>query len=404
VVVKRSRTVLVACGLGLILGSQAVYTVLLAAPDGARIRSPEASTPVDRTFVAAGDAWMRGGMDGISVTAQPVGRAGQASLRVEASRDTVRHRGRALFGLSTWSARVTLPADGRWEIRAAVAAADGRIIQSACRVLTIRQGTVRREFRSWTPEHLVPFALIAAVSIGLGLAARHARRRDPLAGARLLDRAALWMSLVLWGNELAYQLYWFAIGGWSPATALMLQMCGMSILLLPILSFTGNPRTRQFLFDVLYFWGIGGALQALIAPDIGASGFPAYRYFSFFLSHGLIIALTGLTAMAGGMRITIRSLVRALVVTNLLLLPIYGVDMFLRLIPPYDPGSYFVLAYPPPTGSVVDIFAEMFGPSPRYVIGLELMGIAVFGVLYLPWPIGRLLHVRHQERQVRERP
>jgi uncharacterized membrane protein YwaF len=90
------------------------------------------------------------------------------------------------------------------------------------------------------------------------------------------------------------------------------------------------------------------------------------------------------------MRITIRSLGRALAVTTALLVPVYGVDRLLQLIPPYDQGGYFVLAYPPPTGSVVDVFAEVFGPSPRYVVGLVLMGIAVFGVLYLPWPLSRL--------------
>jgi hypothetical integral membrane protein (TIGR02206 family) len=170
----------------------------------------------------------------------------------------------------------------------------------------------------------------------------------------------------------------------------MLQMCGLSILLLPVMLFSESPRIRQFLFDLLYFWGIGGALQALIAPDIGASGFPAYRYFSFFLSHGLIVSSTVVMAMAGGLRITFRSFLRALVVTNVLLIPVYGIDQLLRLVPPYDPGNYFVLGYPPPTGSIVDLFAEIFGPSPRYVVGLELMGLAVFGLLYLPWPISRL--------------
>ena len=68
--------------------------------------------------------------------------------------------------------------------------------------------------------------------------------------------------------------------------------------------------------------------------------------------------------------------------------------MLLRLIPPYDAGNYFVLAYPPPTGSVVDLFADIFGPSPRYVAGLELMGVAVFGLLYLPWPLSRFFAAR----------
>ena len=71
-----------------------------------------------------------------------------------------------------------------------------------------------------------------------------------------------------------------------------------------------------------------------------------YRYFSYFLSHGLIITMTILMALAGGVRITWRSLVRAFVLTNILLVPVYAIDQALRLIPPYDPGNYFVLGYP----------------------------------------------------------
>jgi hypothetical integral membrane protein (TIGR02206 family) len=344
---------------------------------------------------------MRTGIERIEVTVAPVDRTGSGPLTFPAARDLVRHRGESIFALSTWSARVELPSDGRWEIHAAASAPDGRQATTAGRTVTVRAGTMPREFTSWSPEHLIPLGIILVASIGMGLIARGSRRGQAPAlptGSRF-DRIAFWMSLVLWTNELAYQLYWFLIGGWSAATALMLQMCGLSILLLPVMLFSESPRIRQFLFDLLYFWGIGGALQALIAPDIGASGFPAYRYFSFFLSHGLIVASTVVMAMAGGLRITVRSFLRALVVTNILLIPVYGIDQLLRLVPPYDPGNYFVLGYPPPTGSVVDLFAEIFGPSPRYVVGLELMGLAIFGLLYLPWPISRLARRRRLNGQ-----
>jgi hypothetical integral membrane protein (TIGR02206 family) len=400
---RRSRAVFVACGLALIIGGQIVYTVLLASPDGARIRAPEPSAVRDRAFAVSGDAWMRGGLAGIQVTATPLEPAGQGTLSFPAVRDAVRYRGNVLFALSTWSASVELPADGTWELRAVATGPGARTVRSNGRAIVVRAGAAPREFRSWTVEHLVPVGLVLASSVAIGLAVRRARRRGGPASARVMERTALAMSAVLWANELAYQVYWFAVGGWSPASALMLQMCGLSILLLPVMFFAEGPRVRQWLFDVLYFWGIGGALQALIAPDIGASGFPAYRYFSFFLSHGLIIALTVLMALAGGMRITIRSLARALAVTTALLVPVYGVDRLLQLIPPYDQGGYFVLAYPPPTGSVVDVFAEVFGPSPRYVVGLLLMGIAVFGVLYLPWPLSLLAARRGRGGQPAER-
>ena len=54
--------------------------------------------------------------------------------------------------------------------------------------------------------------------------------------------------------------------------------------------------------------------------------------------------------------------------------------------PPYELGNYFVMGYPPPNGSIVDLFADIFGPAPRYLVGLELMGLTVFGLIYLSVP------------------
>jgi hypothetical integral membrane protein (TIGR02206 family) len=392
---RRSRSAVVAAGLSLILGTQAVFIVLLSTRDGARVKSPDGSFPLDRSFVAAGDAWMREGIGRIAVSAAPLdgGRRGEPVV-FEAARDAVRFRGQVQFFLSTWSVKMRLPADGRWELWAEAEGILGGKVRAASRILDVRAGSPVREFRSWTVGHLVPLAVVAAASIAIALIARR---------TGTFDRFALVLTLCMWTNELVYQVWFFMQArGWSVATALMLQMCGLSIMLIPVMLFSEKPGVRQFLFDILYFWGIGGAIQALIAPDIGTSGFPALRYFSFFVSHGLIISCAALMAAAGGVRLTFRSFVRAIVVTNLLLLPVYGIDQALRLIPPYDPGNYFVLGYPPPTGSVVDVFAQVFGPSPRYVVGLELMGIVVFLLLYLPLPIARRLTARgNADRAVR---
>jgi hypothetical integral membrane protein (TIGR02206 family) len=358
-----------------------------------RIHSPQKEIPLGRSFVVSGDAWSRAGLDGIRVEALAAGAHDTGVLTFPASRHAVKSRGRTLFLLAPWSVKVSLPSDGEWRLRGVAAGADGREIATPPRTVRVKAGTPAREFQSWTLEHGAPLLVIAALSIVVGLFARGEKGRaaDPAGVSRRFPAVALVLTLALWGNELAYQVYWFFVGGWSVTSALMLQMCGLSILFLPVMFFSENARTRQGLFDVLYFWGIGGAIQALIAPDIGANGFPAYRYFSFFVSHGLIMTAALTMAIAGRVTITLRSLLRALIVTNLLLIPMYGIDQALRLLPPYDPGNYFVLGYPPPTGSIVDLFSDIFGPSPRYVVGLELMGLAVFLVLYAPWPIARLI-------------
>lgn len=43
------------------------------------------------------------------------------------------------------------------------------------------------------------------------------------------------------------------------------------------------------IYEFMYFMGIGGALQALLTPDLGIYGFPHYRFWQTYLSHGLIV-------------------------------------------------------------------------------------------------------------------
>jgi hypothetical integral membrane protein (TIGR02206 family) len=384
-------------GFIIILGAQLVYTLILCVPSGARIRSPEGNVALPPVFVVSGDAWMRGGISHIEVEAVPREIQDVGPLSFAAVRDSVHDGGKTLFALASWSSRVALPANGSWEVRAIATGVDGAAVASSVRILSIRSGAPAREFHSRTPAHYVPVFVILSCAFALGAFVRE--RKNPAAGPspRFL-RASFCLTIAVWVNEIAYQVYWFLAGGWSVTGALMLQMCGLSILFLPVMLLSEDPGKRQKWFDLLYFWGIGGAIQALIAPDIGANGFPAYRYFSFFLSHGLIITMTILMALAGGVRITWRSLVRAFLVTNVVLVPMYAIDQALRFIPPYDPGNYFVLAYPPPSGSIIDVFARVFGPSPRYVIGLEAMGLVIFLVLLVPWPIARAFSARRELR------
>ena len=50
-------------------------------------------------------------------------------------------------------------------------------------------------------------------------------------------------------------------------------------------------RKSQRWFEVAYFWGIGGTLQAVLTPNLHF-GFPDVRFFSFFISHsGIIIGV-----------------------------------------------------------------------------------------------------------------
>jgi hypothetical integral membrane protein (TIGR02206 family) len=355
---------------------------------------PEPFSSHGKNFTASGDAWMAPGSAAISalfVEARKAGASGGADLSFPAERPVVKGRSASdSFALPTWKARISLPSEGDWLLSATAIGADGRRVRSASREVVVRSSlgaAAESGFSSWSPPHLLALAAAAALAL---IVAYFARR----GGRAWLAKAAPFLAGAMWLNEIAYQCYWMAVGGWSQSNALMLQMCGLSILLLPLCLFLADSPKRRYLADVLYFWGIAGAMQAMLTPDIGASGFPSYRYFSFFISHSLIVACVVALVASGSIRISLRSFARCMLISNIAVVPIYLVDRLLVLIPPYAPGNYFAIGYPPPTGSPIDLLASIFGPSPRYIVGLELMCVIVFLLLWLPFAFASLHRAR----------
>ena len=190
---------------------------------------------------------------------------------------------------------------------------------------------------------------------------------------------------ILWINEIIYRIYWVSLGAWSPSNALMLQMCGLALLMIPFALFTWQPKLRRYLTEIIFFWGLGGSVQALLTPDIGSHGFPEFKFFAFFISHGFIVISALFLISAYNIRMRVSSYIRAVVITNGMVAASFLINHVLSYVPPFEPANYFAVGYPPPDGSVVDFFVEVFGPSPWYVIGLELMGLVVFALLCVPF-------------------
>jgi len=384
--VKRSAAAFLVVGLVLLLAVQVLCTSMLLAPAGARMQWPEPGSRHGLAFIASGDAWAAPGPGAIAslrVEARPASSPGAAPLSFPAERSYIRYGSQFRYALPTWTARVVLPAEGDWSLKAVALTTDDRRIESARRRILVSAalgGVADRGFSSWSVSHL---SAIGVILLGALAVAYFARKGGP----SWLRAAAPYIATVMWANELAYQCYWMAVGGWSHSVSLMLQMCGLTIELVPICLFMSDGPRRRHLADVLYFWGLGGAAQAILTPDIGASGFPSYRYFSFFISHGMIIVAVIALVASGSAKIGLRSLARCILVSNIVVVPAYLIDRVLALVPPFAPGNYFALGYPPPTGSPIDLLARIFGPSPRYFAGLEIMGILVFGLLWLPWGI-----------------
>jgi len=137
---------------------------------------------------------------------------------------------------------------------------------------------------------------------------------------------------------------------------------------------------KNYLFyELVYFWGLGGAIQALLTPDIGPYGFPHYRFFQFFISHGTLIFASLYMTWIGGMRPTQRSIWKVWGITNIYMVIMAGFNALTN-------GNYLFICHKPENGSIMDAM----GPWPWYVLALEGVALISFYLYYAPFAISDL--------------
>ena len=350
-----------------------------AHPAGLKFSAPRKGGEYANPVPVEGVAWYHGRDDyRVELVASQDGRT---VLSTEVPREMVNYDKKGgSFLLASFRSLVNLPADGEWRLSLYVVGKNGERLKGGDVTIQAGTGRLSGEFRHFSGQHYAGLAGLLVLWILVITAARISTEEQRRVIEFLLV-ASLWL------NEIIYQFYWYFTGGWHAAWALMVQMCGLSILILCFVFALPAGKLRQVLIELIFFWGIGGALQALLAPDIGYRGFPEYKYFSFFISHGLIIAC-GLYLVAGrGFRPTLLSVFRVILISNIVVFFAWWINLALEYIPPFQRGNYFVIGFPPPTGSIIDILAGIFGPAPWYALGLEILGLALFLIMWLPFGV-----------------
>ena len=184
------------------------------------------------------------------------------------------------------------------------------------------------------------------------------------------------MALVLWGNEIAWHWWNYSVGMWTIQTMLPLQVCSILVWLGAWMLVTKSYRIYEF----MYFMGIGGAIQALATPDLGIYGFPHFRFFQTFLSHGLIVTAAIYMTTVEGFRPTWKSMLRVAIGMNLYMIPIYFLNSAIG-------SNYLMINHKPPTASLLDLLPDW----PIYILYMEGLGIVTFLILYIPFIIKDLL-------------
>jgi len=219
-------------------------------------------------------------------------------------------------------------------------------------------------FETFGPAHLAAVAATAALALGLSFLARR------IDSPRLTRALAVAIAAVLVANELVH----YAHGLASVSTQeflrdkLPIHICGVGLYLTAWMLCRGG----RYAFELAYYWGLGGALQAVLTPNI-VVGFPSYRYFHFFINHGGIVVGVVFAALALRMRPGRGSVVRVFVITNLYMLVVAGLNVLI--------GSNYMFLCEPPLGDSPFFFL----PWPWYILFLEAFALAMLVVLYLPF-------------------
>ena len=220
-------------------------------------------------------------------------------------------------------------------------------------------------FEPFGLQHGLGTGITLAVAVLLPLLLR--ARAD----ARGQDLARKAIAICMFIDVFLKPLVRAGVYGMPLALHLPLHLCGMSVALGAFMLWLRSYR----LYEVLYFWGTGGAVMALLTPDI-LYAFPHPTFLLFFVSHGLAFLAVMFATLVMGFRPRPSSLLIVMPVTAAYALVMYPVNLLLG-------SNYLFLLAKPAQPSPLD----WFGPWPWYLPGLVGMAAVTLVLLYVPFAV-----------------
>jgi hypothetical integral membrane protein (TIGR02206 family) len=219
-----------------------------------------------------------------------------------------------------------------------------------------------------SPEHLLPLALLAVVSVLLCVAARRAP-------GRWIDVVAGVIALALVVAELSWQPYVLANRTWSLGASLPVQLCDVG----GFVAAAALLWRRLLLVEVAYFWGLGGTLQAVLTPDLKDQHFPSFPYLQFYVTHDLVILAALFLVIGLGLQPRPGAVRRIFLLTLAFALLVGVIDLVTS-------GNYMYLRQVPARGSLLDLM----GPWPWYIAAGAALTLLVLVILDAPFRLSKL--------------
>ncbi|MGC9522471.1 MAG: TIGR02206 family membrane protein [Anaerolineae bacterium] len=220
-------------------------------------------------------------------------------------------------------------------------------------------------FRLFGLPHVVALVAIALINLGLITYGQ----RIP---ARWRKCIRFGLAALLLIDEALWHIWNWRIGEWTIQTMLPLHLCSVFVFLSAIMLLTRSYS----IFELAYFLGIAGAMQALLTPDAGPYGFPHFRFFQVMVSHGSIVTAAVYMAAVEGYRPTLASIKRVLITGNLYAVAVGIINAVIG-------SNYLYVARKPETASLLDVLPAW----PWYLPILEGIALLMIALLYAPYAL-----------------
>ncbi len=233
-------------------------------------------------------------------------------------------------------------------------------------------------FQLFGTAHVITIALILCISALLPWLARASPQRH------LVRPMAIGLAAILIAQDLGKLIYKAVVLQTPWAENLPFHLCDVALLVGALALLRSDRR----LFQLLYYWGLAGTLQAILTPDLPV-GFPDLRYLVFFFSHGLVIVAIAFGIGALGLRPTFGGIGLTLIATHVWALGVAAPFNY------FFDTNYLFLCAKPTQASMMDAF----GPWPWYLVVLDLVGLVSFLVYYAPWGVATYLRKRRLRAQ-----
>ncbi len=222
------------------------------------------------------------------------------------------------------------------------------------------------EFQPYGLPHLTVIALTIVLPFALAAIARRTRSQ------RLENIIIGVLSVVLVLNYVVYLIFIRSRGAVDWRQMLPMQMCDWGMVVVIVAMLTGNQRW----FEVAYFWGIGGTLQAVLTPNL-RFGFPDWRFISFFTSHCSIIVGVVFLMLTRRYRPYPMSIVRVWLWSEFYFVVTLIADELTGF-------NYGFLLYKPEAFSILSFLSDS---RPLYLLQMHGVALLFFLVLYAPFAV-----------------